>query len=195
MFPHHENARRLRKQTFTLAEFLEKYAPDHHIPKLHRKALVHGHCHHKAVMHLDCEKKLLERMGLDYEVPDSGCCGMAGAFGFEADKYDVSIAVGERVLLPAVRKAAKDTLIIANGLSCRTQVQETTDRHALHIAQVLKMGLDHGPRGPAGNLPERRYIQPEPPIPSKGVTLTILAAAALIAGGIAGWLGVGSRRR
>jgi Fe-S oxidoreductase len=195
MFPHHENARRLRKQTFTLAEFLEKHAPDYRVPKLHRKALVHGHCHHKAVMHLDCEKKLLERMELDYEVPDSGCCGMAGAFGFEADKYDVSIAVGERVLLPAVRKAAKDTLIIANGFSCRTQVQETTSRHALHIAQVLKMGLDHGPRGPAGNLPEQRYIQPEPPIPSKGMTLALLAAGALLTGALAGWLGGGSRRR
>ena len=74
---------------------------------------------------------------------------MAGAFGFEADKYRVSIAVGERVLLPAVRAAAKDTLLIADGFSCRTQIEETTDRHALHLAQVLKMGLDHGPRGPA----------------------------------------------
>jgi hypothetical protein len=74
-------------------------------------------------------------------------------------------------------------------------VRQTTDRVPLHTAQILKMALHHGPRGPAGNLPERRYIQPEPPIPSKGVTLTILAAAALIAGGIAGWLGVGSRHR
>jgi FAD/FMN-containing dehydrogenase/Fe-S oxidoreductase len=189
MFPHHENARRLKKQTFTLAEFLEKHAPDYRVPKLQRKALVHGHCHHKAVMHLDCEKKLLERVGLDYEVPDSGCCGMAGAFGFEADKYDVSIAVGERVLLPAVRKAAKDTLIIADGFSCRTQVQETTGRHALHIAQVLKMGLDHGPRGPAGNLPERGYIQPEPPIPSKGKTLALLALGPLVVGILLGWCG------
>jgi Fe-S oxidoreductase len=134
MFPHNENARRLKNQTFTLAEFLEKHAPDYHVPKLHRKALVHGHCHHKAVMKLDCEKKLLESMGLDCDLPDSGCCGMAGAFGFEADKYDVSIAAGERVLLPAVRKAGKDTLIIADGFSCREQVRQTTDRHALHIA-------------------------------------------------------------
>ena len=107
MFPHHENARRLRKQTFTLAEFLEKYAPDYRVPKLHRKTLVHGHCHHKAVMKLNCEKKLLQKIGLDYEVLDSGCCGMAGAFGFEADKYDISIACGERVLLPKVREGGK----------------------------------------------------------------------------------------
>lgn len=92
---------------------------------------------------------------------------MAGAFGFEADKYDVSIAVGERVLLPAVRQVAKDTLVIADGFSCRTQVQETTGRHALHLARILKMGLKTGPGGPAGNFPESDYIQPEPPIPSK----------------------------
>jgi Fe-S oxidoreductase len=186
MFPQHENARRLKQQTFTLAEFLEKHAPDYRVPKLQRRALVHGHCHHKAVMHLDCEKKLLDKIGLDYEVPDSGCCGMAGAFGFEADKYDVSIAVGERVLLPAVRKAAKDTLLIANGFSCRTQVQETTDRQALHIAEVMKMALDHGPRGPAGNFPERGYVQPEPPIPSQGKTLTLLALGAFLLGTILG---------
>ncbi len=195
MFPHHENARRLKKQTFTLAEFLEKFAPDYRVPKLHRKALVHGHCHHKAVMHLDCEKKLLDRIGLDYEVPDSGCCGMAGAFGFEADKYDVSIAVGERVLLPEVRKANKDTLIVANGFSCREQVRQTTPRHALHIAQVLKMALEQGPQGPAGNLPETNYIQPEPPIPSKGKTLLLLTGGALALGALAGWASGGWRRR
>ena len=188
MFPHHENARRLKKQTFTLAEFLEKFSPDYRVPKLHRKALVHGHCHHKAVMKLDCEKKLLDKIGLDYSVPDSGCCGMAGAFGFEADKYDVSIAVGERVLLPEVRKAARDTLIVADGFSCREQVRQTTDRHALHLAQVLKMALDQGPQGPAGNLPERGYIQPEPPIPSKGKTLGLLALGAVVTGGLLGAL-------
>ena len=178
MFPHHENARRLKKQTFTLAEFLEKHAPDYRVPKLHRKALVHGHCHHKAIMKLNCEKKLLEKIGLDYNIPDSGCCGMAGAFGFEADKYDVSIACGERVLLPEVRKAGKDTLIVADGFSCREQVRQTTDRHALHIAQVMKMAIDQGPRGPSGNFPEENYIQPEPPIPSTGKTLAVVGTLA-----------------
>jgi hypothetical protein len=119
---------------------------------------------------------------------------MAGAFGFEADKYDVSIACGERVLLPEVRKAAKDTLIIADGFSCRTQVQEMTDRHPLHIAQVLKMALDHGPQGPSGNLPEKRYIQPEEAIPSKEKTLAILAAVALVIWSLTGWIGGGKRR-
>jgi Fe-S oxidoreductase len=179
MFPHHENARRLKKQTFTLAEFLQKHAPDYQVPQLQREALVHGHCHHKAIMKLDCEKTLLKKIGLDYRVPDSGCCGMAGAFGFEAEHYDISIACGERVLLPEVRQAHKDTLIVADGFSCREQVRQTTDRHALHIAQVLKMALDQGPRGPVGNLPEKGYIQPESPIPSTAKVAMWLGLGAL----------------
>jgi len=188
MFPENENARRLSQQTYTVAEFLMKKVPEYRPPKLARKALLHGHCHHKAIMKTICEEELLSEMGIDFAKPETGCCGMAGAFGFEADKYDVSIACGERVLLPAVRTAGKDTLIVADGFSCRTQIEETTDRHALHIAQVLKMALEHGPRGPAGNFPEQRYIQPPPPIPSKGKTLAILAVAALFAGAVAGWI-------
>lgn len=195
MFPENENARRLCQQSFTLAEFLQKKAPDYRPPKLARKALLHGHCHHKAVMHTACEEELLKEVGVDFVKPDTGCCGMAGAFGFEAGKYDVSIACGERLLLPEVRKARKDTLIIADGFSCREQVRQTTDRVPLHLAEVLKMALDHGPRGPAGNFPELRYIQSEPPIPSKGATVLILATAAVIVGGMAGWLGAGLRRR
>ncbi|HEX8898132.1 MAG TPA: hypothetical protein VF751_05500, partial [Chthoniobacterales bacterium] len=86
---------------------------------------------------------------------DSGCCGMAGAFGFEKDHYDVSIACGERVLLPKVREAAKDTLVIADGFSCREQIRQTTGRRALHTAQVMQMAMNEGPRGPSGNFPER----------------------------------------
>jgi FAD/FMN-containing dehydrogenase/Fe-S oxidoreductase len=195
MFPENVNARRLSQQTFTLGEFLMKKAPGYQPPKLARQALLHGHCHHKAIMKTTCEEELLKEAGIDFYKPVSGCCGMAGAFGFEKEHYDVSIACGERVLLPDVRQTPKDTLIIADGFSCREQVRQTTDRVPLHTAQMLKMALDEGPRGPAGNLPEQGYIQPEPPIPSKGVTLAILATAALIAGGLAAWLGVGSRRR
>jgi FAD/FMN-containing dehydrogenase/Fe-S oxidoreductase len=196
MFPEDENARRLKKQTFTLAEFLVKHAPNYRVPKLHRIALLHGHCHQKAVMGLDCERTLLDTIGLDFDVPDSGCCGMAGAFGFEAEHYEVSIACGERVLLPEVRKAGKDTLILADGFSCREQVRQTTDRVPLHVAEVLKMALDQGPRGPAGNFPESGYIQPDPAIPSKGKTLGLLALSAVVIGGLVGALlgGCGRRR-
>jgi hypothetical protein len=133
---------------------------------------------------------------LDFDVPDSGCCGMAGAFGFEAEHYEVSIACGERVLLPEVRKAGKDTLILADGFSCREQVRQTTDRVPLHVAEVLKMALDQGPRGPAGNFPESGYIQPDPAIPSKGKTLGLLALSAVVIAGLVGALlgGCGRRR-
>lgn len=138
-----EDAKRLSAQTYLLSEFLAKKAPDFTIPALHATALVQGHCHQKSVLHFDDEITLLGKLGLDYTVLDSGCCGMAGAFGFEkGEKYDVSIKCGERVLLPKVREAALDTLIVANGFSCREQIAQTTDRGAMHIAQVLKMALD-----------------------------------------------------
>ncbi len=184
-FPENENARRLQKQTFTLAEFLEKHAPDYEVPKLHRKALVHGHCHHKAVMKLDCEKKLLAEMGLDCELPDTGCCGMAGAFGFEKEHYDVSIACGERVLLPEVRKAAKDTLIVADGFSCREQISQTTEREALHLAQVLQMAMKEGARGPSGDYPEKKYVTPAPRPISRWATAAALAAGLIFAVSVA----------
>src|ERR1051325_51523 len=139
MFPQNENAIRLSQQTFTLAEFVEKFAPRWQAPKLARKAIVHGHCHHHAIMKVDADREVLEKLGLDFEVLDSGCCGMAGAFGFEKDHYDVSMACGERVLLPRVRGAAKETLIIADGFSCREQIRQTTGREGLHLAQVLNM--------------------------------------------------------
>jgi FAD/FMN-containing dehydrogenase/Fe-S oxidoreductase len=142
LLPRDENAFRLRQQTFLLGEFLQQKAPDFHVPKLNRKAIVHGHCHHKAVLGMDAEEAVLRRIGLNYKVLDSGCCGMAGAFGFEpGDHYRVSIAAGERVLLPAVRSADTSTLIVANGFSCREQIAQTTGRGAMHLAEVIQLAL------------------------------------------------------
>jgi hypothetical protein len=121
--------------------------------------LVQAHCHHASVLHFDDEETVLKNIGLDVEHPDSGCCGMAGAFGFEKDKYAISMRVGERVLLPKVRQAQRDTLIVADGFSCREQIAQTTNREALHLAQVLQMALRDGPDGPKGDLPERHYIE------------------------------------
>ena len=118
------DAKRLAEQVLTLPEFRSKEAEDWQPPRLERKAIVHGHCHHEAVMGFDTERELLERIGLDVEVLDSGCCGMAGAFGFEAEHYDVSVAVGERRLLPAVREAPREALIVADGFSCKTQIEQ-----------------------------------------------------------------------
>ena len=140
LLPNDQDARRLSKQTWLLSEFLEHegYQP----PPLARRALVHGHCHHKAVIGMAKETSLLDKLGLDYQLLDSGCCGMAGSFGFEADHYDVSMAAGERLLLPAVRAADADTLIIADGFSCRQQILQTTNRQPLHLAEVLQMALE-----------------------------------------------------
>lgn len=144
LFPADESAKRLAKQTYMLSEFLEKigYNP----PPISARAVVHGHCHHTAVMSMNAEKAVLEKLGLDYELLDSGCCGMAGAFGFEKDKYEISLAIGERVLLPAVRKSGPDVLVIANGFSCREQIRQTTGRRPLHLAEVLQLALQ-GQRG------------------------------------------------
>ena len=123
----------------TLSEFIQRAGDRFNIPRLPRKAIVQGHCHHKAIMKFEPEEYVLRKIGLDYQHLDSGCCGMAGAFGFEEKHYDISIRIGERVLLPAVREADRDTLIIADGFSCREQIAQTTGRQALHLAQVLQM--------------------------------------------------------
>ncbi|HZI65345.1 MAG TPA: FAD-binding oxidoreductase, partial [Thermoanaerobaculia bacterium] len=108
---------------------------------LARTALVQFHCHQRAVFGVEADRKALARFGVDFDVPDSGCCGMAGAFGFETSHYDVSLAIGERVLLPEVREAPPGTLIVADGFSCREQIAQATGRRALHLAEVLGSGL------------------------------------------------------
>jgi len=139
LFPKDDRARGLSQQTFLLSEFLEQKANNFSPPKLARKAIVHGHCHHKSIMRMTDEESILRKMGIDFETPAPGCCGMAGAFGFEADKYDVSVAIGELELLPAVRKASAESLIIADGFSCREQIAQCTDRRGLHLAEVIRM--------------------------------------------------------
>jgi FAD/FMN-containing dehydrogenase/Fe-S oxidoreductase len=182
LFPDDEDARRLSKQALTLSEFLTTRAEDFEIPQLHAKALVHGHCHHKAIMKLHGEEKLLSQMGLDYEILESGCCGMAGSFGFEAEHYDVSVACGERALLPAVRDAADDTLIIADGFSCQEQIRQLTDRQACHLAQVLQHAIlqEHGSASDS-LLPSR---QPRRPRANGRLKQVAFAGAAGFAAGL-----------
>ncbi|HET6830778.1 MAG TPA: FAD-linked oxidase C-terminal domain-containing protein [Solirubrobacterales bacterium] len=157
LFPHDEDAKRLSLQTLTLAELLQRHAPDWDPPRLERKAIVHVHCHQEAMGGSGAEESLYERMGLDFEILDSGCCGLAGSFGFEAEHHDVSVAIAEARLLPMVRDAAADTIVIGDGFSCKTQVEQLGDRRPLHTAQVLKMAIEHGPSGISGPRPERAY--------------------------------------
>jgi len=188
-----EDALRLEQQTWMLSEFLERKANGYQPPRVHRKAVVQAHCHHQAIMKFTDEEKILDKTGLDYQVLDSSCCGMAGAFGYEkGDHFEVSLACGERVLLPSVRSAPKETLIIADGFSCREQISQATNRQALHLAQVLQMGM-HEQNGEVTpqEYPERAYPvrdgatgQERSTVRSKAV---LLGAGVLLAGGAAVW--------
>ncbi len=142
LFPNDPRAQALARQTFLLSEFLETNSGNSPLPRFERKALLHGHCHHKSIMKMSAEESLLRRIGIDFQTPAPGCCGMAGSFGFEHDKYEISAAIGELELLPAVRKVPADWLIIADGFSCREQIAQGTGRHALHLAEVLEMALE-----------------------------------------------------
>ena len=146
-YPNSERAQQLGKQTYLLADFLRAHAPAWKPPSLLGRSIVlHGHCHHKAIFNMKAEHKLLEQTGAQITMLDSGCCGMAGPFGFERDKYEVSQTLGERVLLPAVRAADPNTLVVTDGFSCREQIAQNTSRHAVHAAQVLAEGINGATR-------------------------------------------------
>jgi FAD/FMN-containing dehydrogenase/Fe-S oxidoreductase len=142
LLPHNLNARRLSSQAFTLAEFLEKVASGYSPPNLRRQLMVHGHCHQKAIAGMEHETNLLKKMGANVNVFDSGCCGMAGSFGFEENKFEVSRKVFEHELKARVEGAPRDSILIADGFSCKTQIEQNTNREALHLAQVVKMAMD-----------------------------------------------------
>jgi len=144
LFPDDPRANRLRRQTFLLSEFLEHHAPGYAPLRLARTVLLHGHCHHKALMKMTDEESLLRKMGVNVESIDAGCCGMAGPFGFVADTFAVAQAIGERVLLPAVRRASSETLIVSDGFSCREQIMQSTGRRALHLAEVIQLAFSGG---------------------------------------------------
>ena len=132
-------ARILAENSFLLEEFLADQ-PNVRPGRLERSAIVHGHCHQKALIGMDSTRKVLERVeGLKFRILDSGCCGMAGSFGYEKGHYEVSRACGERVLFPAVR-GAPDDLVVAPGFSCRSQIKDFCDgRRAVHTAELLAM--------------------------------------------------------
>jgi FAD/FMN-containing dehydrogenase/Fe-S oxidoreductase len=141
--PHDQDAKRLHGQIFTLAEFLSRH--DYKPPTLNSDVLVHGHCHQKALIGLDAEKKLFEAMGARADIPDDGCCGMAGSFGFEEHKYDISMNVYEHKLGPRLRELPPDRLVLADGFSCKTQIEQATGRRPLHLAELLQLAK-HGTR-------------------------------------------------
>jgi FAD/FMN-containing dehydrogenase/Fe-S oxidoreductase len=142
LLPADEDVRRLAEQTSTLAELLQSRAADWDPPAVAGKAIMQVHCHQHAVLGEDSDLALLRRSGVQAEPLESGCCGLAGNFGFERDHYDVSIAAAERVLLPRVRAADAATAVLADGFSCRTQIRQADTGHPpLHLAQLLARGL------------------------------------------------------
>ncbi len=155
------DAQRLAKQSFMFETFLNKKAEEeehYKPPKLHRHAVVHEHCHKKSLLDPTAETHVFEQMELDYEKLNSGCCGMAGAFGFEESHYDMSVKCGERVLLPKVREAKPQTIVVADGFSCREQIMQTTQRQALHPAEVMKMAMDDRGFERDDAYPELRFM-------------------------------------
>jgi Fe-S oxidoreductase len=192
LFPNDETAARLQKQVVLFADFLDSagYKPPRFSDALRGgKALVHGHCHHKALWSMSPEQRLLRDTGLAPEVLDSGCCGLAGSFGYESEHYDISMKIGERKLLPLVRSAERKTMIVADGFSCRQQIAHGTPRRAMHIAEVLQMALHPGMERPKrSGFIEAGHTQSKPGYP-------ILAVFAAIAGLSISLLYLGSRRK
>jgi FAD/FMN-containing dehydrogenase/Fe-S oxidoreductase len=137
LMPEDPRTAALRQQTMLLAEFLSRHAPGYRPAQTARDILVHMHCHHRSIFSMKDEVTLLNATGGKVRALDSGCCGMAGPFGFEQKSYGVSQTLGERVLLPAVRDSGPDTVVVADGFSCREQVAQNTDRRAVHVAEVL----------------------------------------------------------
>ncbi|MFI2368308.1 FAD-binding and (Fe-S)-binding domain-containing protein [Streptomyces sp. NPDC018833] len=141
-------AARLAASVRTFAQTLGQCAPDWSPPRVDRPVVGQTHCHQHAVLGDAAERALRERAGLRGGL-SGGCCGLAGNFGFEAGHYEVSVACAEEQLLPAVRAASADTVLLADGFSCRTQVDQLAGRRASHLAEVLAEALTEGPQGGA----------------------------------------------
>jgi FAD/FMN-containing dehydrogenase/Fe-S oxidoreductase len=137
LLPNDKRAAQLRDSTYLLSEFLLKFAPDYTPPQIAGEIIVHAHCHHRASFGIADEIALLKRTGAQINLLDSGCCGMAGPFGFERDKYEVSQTLGNRVLLPAVRAAAPETIVLTDGFSCSQQITQNTSSTPVHLAELL----------------------------------------------------------
>jgi Fe-S oxidoreductase len=141
LMPNDEDAMRLSMRAVHFADFFERENIE--LPRLQGDAVLWGHCHHKATGGMRSEEKLLERMGLDVSQAKGGCCGLAGSWGFEAAHHDLSLDIGEEGLFPAVREASPETLIVADGFSCRTQLKGSdVGREGLHIAQVMQLARE-----------------------------------------------------
>jgi FAD/FMN-containing dehydrogenase/Fe-S oxidoreductase len=191
MLPHDDDAERLRRCAYHWSEFFEEHEVD--VPQVAKQAVLWGHCHHKATGGIDPERKLLERMGIDVQEASGGCCGLAGSWGFEQGKHDISMECGELGLLPAARDAPQEAVVVANGFSCKTQLEQSgVGRRALHAAQVMKLAREHGPLGHTPGKPEDGYYARRPPAPpdlrrKRGLGVALATALPLAVAIKRGW--------
>jgi FAD/FMN-containing dehydrogenase/Fe-S oxidoreductase len=161
LFPDHPVAKRIKEQSFLFSEFLDKKAPHAAFPRRPAaKAVAQIHCHHHAVLDVEAERRLLERTGVDAELVPTGCCGMAGSFGFESDKYPVSLKIAEETLLPALRAADPQALVLADGFSCREQIEQATGRRTRHAAEFAAEALGLAVAPTELRTPWRKHLVP-----------------------------------
>jgi Fe-S oxidoreductase len=142
--PNDRLTRKLKDNTRYIAGFIMHeldHFPLHRVPE---KARIHIHCHHHAGIKAQGEREMLEHLGLDFEVLQSGCCGMAGGFGFEAEAYEVSQQIAERSLFPTLRAADRNAWMNADGFSCREQIEQGVGRRTLRIAEFAAAYLRQG---------------------------------------------------
>jgi FAD/FMN-containing dehydrogenase/Fe-S oxidoreductase len=141
LFSEDRRAKAIASGVFMLDEFIAREAPDFAPPALRRRTLVQGHCHQKAIAGMGAEIALLTRAaGAELEVLDAGCCGMAGAFGYDRDHFEISKQIGARVLIPSIDNAPPDAIIVADGFSCRSQIRHfCPSRTPMHLAEVLNL--------------------------------------------------------
>jgi Fe-S oxidoreductase len=190
LFPTDQDVHRLRDHTVTLAELLTQHTDGWEPPRLDGgsegngrvQALAQVHCHQHAVLGWDADEQLLDAAGVDVEHLESGCCGLAGNFGFTAGHGEVSEAIAEQVLLPRLRETGQDTVVLADGFSCRTQIHELDSggHEGVHVAELLAAGLAAGPDG--GRVDPRCLSADRPAAPSAAARAAALAAAG--AGGL-----------
>ncbi len=193
MLPHDQDAKRLAGQVCSLGELLDGAGSDWEAPTLRRHALVHAHCHQRATADVEADLRVLDRLGVAGRPSDAGCCGLAGSFGYEhGTPYEVSVKAGEQKLLPAVRNAPPDTLIVSDGFSCRHQISHGSDRRALHLAQVIELAARTGPGGPGVGVPEDAC---PPAARDHNGTSRTLTTAALAAGAVGTGAAVLARAR
>lgn len=154
LLPNDPRVKMVADDTYTFEEFILILADQGRLDGLFERsperALIHGHCHQKSLVGTEASRRALALAGLEVEVVDSGCCGMAGAFGYEAEHYEISRAMSERRLVPAVQKEPEGSKIVAAGTSCKQQIGHFAGRTALHPAEVLRAALTSRPKGDAG---------------------------------------------